>query len=207
MLSLSISKILSNSWFWLAIVAVVITVNYFWGKSPPPPRKSAFFEKHKRAITRTTDIFLILVILFVWVSLTYMAISTGVAHILKRTHIATNELVADSVAFFAIGATALSGKSGILIGFLSIFWSNLTTRKRLILAVVSVLPIGFTILAMLAARFDEPEAIWPLVMMCLGSLVSCWLVNGSAIIAGQHFFRVAWLLMCKLKLASGEFLQ
>ncbi len=189
---MTIPKILYNGWFCLAIIGAVIAVHYVWGK-PPTPKENAFFAKHKRTIIRAMDSFLILVILFVWVSLAYMVISMG------------NELDADSVAFFAIGATALSGRTGILIGFLSIFWSNLTARKRLILAVVSVLPVGFTILAVLAARFDKPEAIWPMVKMCLGSLVSCWLINGSAIIAGQNITRVAWLLMRKLKLVSGEF--
>ncbi len=201
-----IPKVFFSAWLWVAIAAGLIVIHYFFGK-PPPSKKIVFFEKHKRTIARTMDIFLILVILFVWLFLTYKAIPRGVKPMLKGTHIPTSELAADSVALFAIGATALSGWSGVLIGCLSVFQSNLTRRKRLILAVVSALPVGFTILAVLAARFDKPEAIWPMVKMCLGSLELCWLFNGPAIVAGQHLFRVVWLLMKKLKLASGEFPQ
>jgi hypothetical protein len=204
-----IPKVFFNAWLWVAIAAGLIVIHYFFGK-PPPSKKIAFFEKHKRAIARTTDIFLILVILFVWLSLTYMAISRGVVKpMLKGTHIPTSEseLAADSVALFAVSATALSGWSSVLIGCLSVFQSNLTRHKRPILAVVSVLPIGFTILAVLAARLDKPETIWPMVEMGLWNLAFCWLFNGPAIVAGQHFFRVVWLLMKKLTLASGEFPQ
>jgi hypothetical protein len=207
MLSLTIPKIFFNIWFWLALVAVVIVIHYFWGKSPQPPRKSAFFEKHKRAITRTTDIFLILVILLGWVPLIYLTASMALEPFLNPPSVPiplTGELKF-TLAFFSIGATSISGASCTLIGCLSIFWTNLTKNKRLFLAVVSILPVGFTTLALLTVQFDEPKAIWSMVYLGLGSLASCWLINGSAIIAGQHFIRVSWLLMRKLKLVSGEF--
>jgi hypothetical protein len=205
MLSLSIPTIFSNVWFWLAIVAVIIVIHYFFGKAPQPCKINPFFKKHKQSIKRTMDIFLIFVILLGWVPFLYLSISTSVESILKYTHISNHILVTGPISVFAIGATALSGGSGVLIGLLSVFESNLTKNKRLILSVVSVLPVCFITLALLTTRFDNPESKWTLVKIGLGSLALCWLFNGSAIITGKHIIRVSWLLMRKLKLVSGEF--
>jgi len=203
---MTIPKILSNGWFWLAIAVPIIAIHYFFGKPPQPRKINPFFEKHKRTIARTGDAFLILVILLGWVPLIYMSISMSVESVCKYTHIPTNILLTSSVTFFAIGATALSGGSGVLLGLLSVFQSNLTKRKRLILLAVSVLPICFTILAILAIRFESPQiiteksqAIWSMVKMGLMALVTCWIFNGPAIIMGRHFIRVAWDIMRKLR--------
>jgi hypothetical protein len=126
------------------------------------------------------DVFLILLVLFGWLLFTYKSLSS-------------------SVASFSIVAIFWSGISGAMIGFLSVFQSNLTKLKRLILLVVSVLPICF---AMFASWLNKPLPIWDLGLIYL---TYCWIINGPAIIAGQHITRVGWLLMRKLKLVSGEY--
>jgi hypothetical protein len=198
-------NIFFNSWLWIGIAAVLIGIHHFLRKSLPPPNKSVFFEKHKRAINHTTDIFLIFVILFGWILLIYKSVSPGVKLMLKGTHIPTNELIMDSVGVLAIVATIISGISGGLIGLLSAFQSNLTKRKRLILFFVSILPACFTIMSLMAHRFDEPGTIWLTLKLGFWASVFCWFINGSAIITGHRFIRNAWLLMRKLKLVSGEF--
>ncbi|MGA2172112.1 MAG: hypothetical protein ABSG82_03740 [Sedimentisphaerales bacterium] len=181
-------KVFFNAWLWIGIAAVLLAIRYFFGKPQQPRKPSEFYLKHKKTIMRTTDVFLILVILFGWIPLIY-----------------SNELIMGSVAVFAVWGTITSGISGGLIGLLSVFQSNLTRRKRLILFVVSILPVCFTILALMTVRFDEPETIWLTAKLGFWASVFCWLINGSAIITGQRFTRIVWSLMRKLKLVSGEF--
>jgi len=198
-------KILFNAWLWIGIAAVLIVIHYFFGKAPKPHKINPFFEKHNRTFNRIMDIFLIVVMLFGWILWIYMSISMSVEFIFKYTHIPTNILLKDSIGTFAIGATALSGGSAISIGLLSVFQSNLTKNKRLILASVSMLPVGFTTLAVLTVLFDNPEAIWTMVRICLWSLVSCCIFNGPAIIMGKHLIRFVWDIMRKLRLVSGDY--
>jgi hypothetical protein len=194
-----IPKVFFNYWFWIAIIAVIIAIHYIWGNPPPPPKKSAFYEKHKQAIMRIMDIFVIALILSGWLLFTYQSISSNVKLMLKGTFIPTKELIIDSVASFSIVAIFWSGMSGVLIGFMSVFQSNLTKRKRLILLVISILPIGFTILA---SCINKPLTLWSIGLIYL---TYCLIINGPAIIAGKHITQVGWLLMRKLKLISGEY--
>jgi len=194
-----------STWFWISIAAGLISIYYLFNKSSPPPKKNAFFEKHKRAINCANDIFLIFVILSGWILLIYMSVSLGVKPMLEGAHIPTNDLIMGSVTVFAVWGTIMSGMSGGLIGLLSVFQSNLTKRKRLILFSVSILPACFTIMSLMTDRFDEPETIWLTLKLGFWASVFCWFINGSAIITGQRFIRNAWLLMRKLKLVSGEF--
>lgn len=194
-----IPKALSNVWFWLAIIGVVVAIHYVWGNPPPPPKKSVFFEKHKQSIMRTMDIFLIALTLAGYLLFAYQSITPNIEFSTKGTFISIKELITDSAASFSIAAVFWSGMSGALIGFLSVFQSNLTKRKRLVLLVVSVLPIGFSILA---SYLNKLPTIWPVGLIYIPY---CWIINGPAIIAGQHITRVGWLLMRKLKLVSGEF--
>jgi hypothetical protein len=207
MLSLTVPKILFNVWFWMAIMAVVIAIHYVWGKPPPPPRKNAFFEKHKQSIIRMTDIFLITVILFGWAPLIYMSVPMALEPLLNppRVPLPLTEELKYALAFFSTGAIYASGTSGVLFGFLRIFQSNLNKVKRLILLVISLLPIVFTALLIFTTPVKEPQYFWSVIKSGLGSFFGCLVVNGPAIVAGQHFIRVAWLLMRKLKLSSGEF--
>ena len=207
MLSLSISKILSNSWFWLAIVAVGITVNYFWGKSPPPPRKSAFFEKHKKGITRTIDVFLILVIFFGWAPLIYMAISMLPKPLLNSPYapISIKEELKYTLSFFSTGAIYASEISGTLFGLLHIFQTNLNKLKRLTLLAISLLPIVFTSLLLITTPVKESDYTWSVIKSGLGSFFGCLLVNGPAIIMGKHSLRVGWDIMRKLRWVSGDY--
>jgi len=208
MLLLTIPKIFFNYWLWFALIAIVIAVHFFWGKTPPPPKQSKFFAKHKKTIYRIADIFLILVILFGWVTIIYMSTSAALESImLNRTY--NIEPLSESLRFalasFLISAIPISGISGVCIGSLSVFYSNITKVKRIILLIISLLPIIFTILLLLIKPTEEPELFWLTIKLGLGASFGCWLINGPAIIIGKHFFRAWWAILRALRLVSGDY--
>jgi len=98
-----------------------------------------------------------------------------------------------------------SGFLGVFIGLLSVFQSNLTKVKRIILLVISLLPIIFTILLLLINHTKEPADSWSTIKLGLGASFGCWLINGPAIVIGKHFLPVAWNILCKLRFVSGEY--
>ena len=190
------------------MIALLIPIYFLRSKHQlPPPKTSRFYLKHKKAIYKITDIFLILVILFGWVPIIYMSTSSALESIFNRPSKAEplSESLRFALAFFLIPAIPISGISGGLIGFLSIFHRNLTKAKRIILFIISLLPITFTTLLLLVNYQEKPQDSWLTIKLGLGSLVGCWLINGPAIITGKHFFRVSWALLCKLRLASGDY--
>ena len=202
MVSLKIPEILFTDWFWLAVIAVVIVIHYFFGKPPVPPKPSKFFLKHKKAITRVTDIFVISVVVCGWSIPLMMALKPLLNP--SSTPISVAEEVKSNIAISSIVATGISGSTGALIGLLSTFTSNLTKTKRIILLVISLMPILFTGLTLLSFPLENAESFRSTIKIGLGSFFWCMVVNGPAIFAGQHFTSVMWLLMRKLKLVSGE---
>lgn len=205
MASLTIPKFFFNSWFWFTLMAIVIVIHYFWGKTPPPPKPSEFLAKHKKTIDKIGDIFLISVVLFGWLPIIYMSISIAVEPISNSPY--KPEIQAKTIqtacALFLIPAIPISGLSGMLLGLLSVFHSNLTKVKRDILLVICLLPIAFTALLLMIEPSLGP---WLIIKFGLGSLAGCWIINGPAIITGKHFFQVSWALLCKLRLVSGDYL-
>jgi len=110
-----------------------------------------------------------------------------------------------ALAFFLMNLIIISGFSGFFIGLLSVFQSNLTKAKRIILVVISLLPIIFTILLLLINLTREPADSWSTIKLGLGASFSCWLINGPAIIIGKHFIQVAWAILRALRLVSEEY--
>jgi len=202
MITLTIPTIFSNQWFWLSLMAVVIALHYFWGKTPPPPKPSKFFTKHKKTITKIGDIFLISIILLIiclqWFS---FPINTALKDFSELPRIGTLELRL-ICSIFLITMIICSGTAGGLIGLLSVFRSNLTKAKRIILLIVSLLPLTVTIIAL---SITTTENLWSFIKIGLIYSSTCWIFNGPAIIAGKHFFWVSWKLLCKLRLASGDY--
>jgi hypothetical protein len=205
MLSWTLPKILSNIWFWYSIIAIVIATQYLWGKPPPPPKKSAFFEKHKQTITKTADVFLVLVILLGWLSIIYITVKMALEPILKPSFIPLAEELKITLVFFSTGAIYTSGITGGLFGFLSTFQSNINKLKKIILLAISLLPVLFTMMLLLITPVKESEYFWSVIKSGFGYSLGCLVINGPAIFFNQNFIRVSWLLMRKLKLVSGEF--
>jgi hypothetical protein len=206
MLALKIPKILFNGWFWLAIIAILIAIHYFWGKAPPPKKPGKFYLKHKKTITRITDIFLISVFLLGWFTILYRSLPIAFEPIFNppSSPLPLAEHFKSALGLFSTVAIPILGTSGMLIGMLSIFQSNLTKGKRIILIVISLLPIVFTVLLLLITGTEIPEARWSTIKLGLGALAVCWVFNGPAIITGTHFIKVSWAIMRRLKLVSGN---
>jgi len=203
MISLTVPKIFFNVWFWMAIIAVVAVIHYFWGKTPPPPRKPGkFYLKHKKTITKITDVFIILFILVSCLLLMSFPVIRIFDALFKSPQPSRAIDLHFAWAYLFIKMIICSGFSAMFIGMLSIFQSNLTKVKRLILFIICLLPMVFTIITLLIETTEEP---WSTVR--LGLIFSCngWVINGPAIILGKHFFPVSWSIIRKLRLVSGDY--
>ena len=207
MTSLTIPKIFFNSWFWFALIAIIIAIHYFWGKTPSPPKPSKFLTKHKKIIYKIGDIFLISIVLFGWVPIIYMSTSIALKSVfnLSSTLEPLPESLRFALAFFLMPAIPISGVSAMLIGLLPVFQSNLTKVKRIILLTISLLPIVFAVLLLLTSPIEKPAYTWSVIKLGLGFMLGCWLINGPAIIIGKHFLPVTWTIMRALLWVSGDY--
>ena len=200
MLSMTIPKIFFNVWFWFAIMAVIIIIHYFWGKAPPPPKPSKFFTKYKKTITKILNIYLIIIVLLVWLMILYHPISSILAPP------SGPEIQAESfhldLALLLLPAIPISGLTCMLVGLLSVFQTNLTRTKRVILLGICLLPI---VLSILLLMIEPSLGLWSTIKLGLNYSLGCWIINGPAIIIGKHLFQVAWTILCKLRLASGDY--
>jgi len=201
MISLTISKILLNIWFWFAVVAAIIAVHYFWGKTPPPPKPDRFSIKHRKTINKVMDICIILLVLGQCLFLMAFPVIRIFDALLVSRRLGATELRFAWV-FLLVRMINCSGLAAVLIGVLSIFQSNLTKVKRLILLIICLLPTVFTIIALLIEPADEHRLTieFGLIYLC-----SCWVINGPAVILGRHLFLVFWGIMRKLRLVSGDY--
>ena len=209
MVLLTIPKILFNAWFWIGLIAIIAAIHFFWGKTPPPPKPSKFFTKHKKTIHKVMDVCIICFVLVYCLLL----MSFPVRQIFGALHAPQPIRAIDlhfALAFFLMNLIIISGFSGFFIGLLSVFLSNLTKVKRIILLIVSLFPLIFTTLLLLITPMimptEESEQFRiSIIKLGIGSMVGCWLINGPAIIIGKHFFRVSWAILRALRLVSGEY--
>ena len=203
MVSLRIPEMLFNEWFWLTIIVIGIAIHYFFGKPPAPRKPNKFFFKHKQTITRGLDIFIIFVVVFNW----FIPLKIVLRPLLtpSSTALSFAEELKIYIAFSSVTAIGISGSTGVLIGLLSAFRSILTKTKRIILLAVSLMPIAFIALLLLTAPVEWADLSPSTIKIGLISFFWCMVINGPAIFAGQHFTRVMWSLMHKLKLVSGEY--
>jgi len=206
MISLSIPKILFNTWLWIALMAIVIVIRFFYGKTPPSPQQSKFFTKHKKTINKISDICIVCLVLVFCLLLVYVLVIPIIDTLSFPQKIRAID-ICFACAPSLILAIPTSGLSGVVIGFLSVFHSNLTKRKRVILLIICLLPLAFTILVftvtvLLTGDIEEP---WLLIKLGLIYSLLCWIINGPAIIIGKHFLPVWWNIMCKLRLVSGDY--
>jgi len=198
MLSLTLPKIFFNIWFWLMLFAVLIAAVYLMkGKTPTAPPKATIFVKHRKLIRKLCDIFLICILLLSLLLFMYIAKPVLIDNIFKppSEHEIREGDVEASWSILLTATIYLSGLSGMLIGLLSVFQSNLTNAKRVILLIIVVLPLASTILAL---RIDPYEDSWSILKLGLLSSLGCWLINGPAVLAGISFFQIINVLVTKL---------
>ena len=204
MVLLTIPKIFFNAWFWIGLMAIIAAIHFFWGKTPPPPKPSKFFTKHKKIINKVMDVCIICFVLVYCLLLMSFPVRQIFGALYAPQPIRAIDLHF-ALAFFLMNLIIISGFSGFFIGLLSVFQSNLTKVKRIILVVISLLPIIFTILLLLINLTREPADSWSTIKIGLGASFSCWLINGPAIIIGKHFIQVAWAILRALRLVSEEY--
>lgn len=194
--STAMTEILYKDPFWWAVWLVLGVVIYFARRrSPPPfPRVGEFFAKHKKGITRISDILLICLVLL-W-SLFPLSFVKEVFNDLSNPEPTRTTLLRASLTFFFTFLIVWSGISGFFVGLLSVFHSNLTRAKRIILLIVCLLPIAFTVLATLVDIADSP---WLIIQICFYYSLGSWIINASAILIGKHFSQVLGDTVQKVK--------
>ena len=202
LLKLALSRIFFKRWFWWVIWLVLCIVIYFAKrKSPNPfPRVGEFLIRHKKGITKILDIFVISMVL-IWFSLPLYGVR-DVFEALSNPEPVRTTLLQSAWSFLFISLIIWSGWSGLFIGFLSVFQSNLTKARRIILLIVCLLPVAFTLLGVLMGM---KTSLWITIQICLFSSILSWIVNVPAIIVGKHFICVFWSILHALHLVSGDF--
>ncbi len=197
-----IPNLFFNAWFWVSIAGVFIALYYFFNKQSLPRKPGKFFIKHKKRIRLISDIFLILILIFSWSMTFYFSISTNRG--LPKDLPQTSEFIRLPLEVFLIMSIFQWGWTVLCIGSLSYFYLNLTKAKRLILLVLSLMPIVLTALLLVLIPPEKPDDLWLTLRIGLLSLTWCWLFNGPAIIAGKHIFYLAWYISRALRITSSE---
>ena len=169
--------------------------------TPTAPPKATIFVKHRKLIRKLCDIFLICILLFNLLLFMRIAIPILIDNIFKPP--SEPEIRAGHVQatwFILLMATiCFSGLSGMLVGLLSVFQSNLTKAKRLILLIVCLVPIAATILALIIGPYEHAGSVLKLALI---SSLGCLLINGPAVLAGRPFFQIMNVFVTKLYRAS-----
>ena len=162
--------------------------------TPTAPPKATIFVKHRKLIRKLCDIFLICILLFNLLLFTRIALIDNIFNPPSEPEIRAGHVQA-TWFIFLMSAICFSGLSGMLVGLLSVFQSNLTKVKRVILLIIVVLPLASIILALLIDPFEDPSSILKLGLL---SSLGCWLVNGPAVLAGRPFFQIINVFVTKL---------
>ncbi len=197
---MAVPKILFNMWFWYVLIAVIIVINFIWGKTPAPKEPGKFFLKHQKAITKITDIFVICIVLLFGCALLTFPVRSMYESLSESEPVRSINLHF-AIASFFMRMTIVTGFSGVFIGMLSVFQVNLTRMKRTILFTICILPILFLVLRFMTDTTQKPIQ---LLQICIGTSSASWIINFPAIFFGIHFFSVAQKILCKLRLASKE---
>jgi hypothetical protein len=199
-ISVVLPGFLSKLWFWYVLMAIIIVIHFFWGKTPAPKKPNKFFLKHQKGITKSTDIFIIVVAsLFSIVLLAFPV--RWLCNALTKSEPVHLAYVKFALSTFLVMMTVATGFSGALLGMLSVFQSKLTRTKRVVLLSVCLLPILFSVLSFLAHTSQKPMET---VRFCIGVSSASWIVNSPAVFFGVHLFSVAQKILYKLKLIPEE---
>ena len=187
----------------LSLIAaiVLIAIIYFTReKSPPPfPGAGKFFKKHERIIIKISNILCICMVLL-WSYILLLPVWGDFRDPIEsesaRTFIQRSDLM-----FTFMLLTVWSGISGFFVGLLSVFQSNITKIKRIILLIVCLLPIVFTILQLLT---DITESPWIIVQLCIYPSAGSWFINMPAVLVGRSFSELLGDILKKLKLVPSH---
>jgi len=197
MVSTIIPRILFSQYFWWTIAFVLIVAFYFVRRKSPPPFPGAgkFLKKHEKGVIKISDIFWICMVLF-W---SYILLPIAWDDLRNPIESESTQTFVQQLGFMCtfVWLTIWSGISGFWIGLLSIFHSNITTIKRIILLIVCLLPIVFTILQMLTEIIESP---WLIVQTCLFFSAGSWIINMPAVLVGKSFFELLGNISKKVKL-------
>ena len=204
MVSTVIPEILFSQYFWWIIAFVLLVAFRFTRKKGPSPFPGAgkFFKKHEKSITKICDSIWICILLF-WSSLVFFMLyifRQDLSVPLESEPFRTMSLQSDRMFLFSI-LIMWSGISGFCVGNLSIFHSNITKIKRIILLIVCMLPIVFTVIQMLS---DNTESLWSTIQLCLYSLLGSWIINMPAVLVGKSFTELSENIYKKLKYMFGH---
>lgn len=207
MIAITIPKFFSNIWFWFVIIAIVVTINFFKKKrsqtpqeagKPAPSKADTFFAKHKKTVTKLTDIFIICYVLFLLLVFIRYPVSQIFNALSEPQQIRAILLQTAGATFFIVMIPTAS-LSGVLIGCLSVFQSNLTRIKRFILLIICLLPTAFAILFLLIEPLEDSWSI--IIKLGLAGSLPCWIINGPAVLTGRHFFQIMYAIARLLRLA------
>ena len=186
-MSSAIPEILYKDRFWWAVLLVLGVSIYLAGRKshPPFPRVGNFVSQHKRGITRILDIILIcIVLLWFWFplySIREVFSTPSYPEPVRATVLRGN------LTFFFAAMIVWSGISGFVIGLLSIFQSNLTRIKRMILLLVCILPVIFSTLQVLT---DWTIRLWLSARLCFYFSIFNWILNMPAVLTGRHLLQI-----------------
>lgn len=198
MISITVPNIFFQEWFWFALLLAILSLVYVVKKKGPTIslKPDMFFVKHRKLIRKLGDILIICILLFSVILLMCVAIPLAVKSILTAPPEPESRAVylQATWALFLMAAICLSGFSGMLVGLLSVFQSNLTKLKRVILLIVCLWPIVLTVLAVV----NELARGYGLIKLGLVSSFACWIVNGPAVLIGRPFFQILEAFIKKL---------
>jgi len=203
MVSTVIPKILFSQYFWWIIAFVLFVVFYFVRKKSPPPFPGAgksiekFCKKHEKSIKIINDTFWVFSILLLAFYLLFMLniFRTDFSSILESEPFRIKSLQSKRMFLFSI-LIIWSGISGFFVGFLSVFQSNITNTKRIILLIVCLIPIVFTIIQLLTGY---TENLWSTIQLCLLFSAGCWIMNMTAVLVGKSLSEFSGNISKKLK--------
>jgi hypothetical protein len=198
--ALTIPEIFYEKWFWFAIAIPTAVIVHLVRKNSPASfsKSDNFFIKHKVTIRKAIDVLLICIILFLWL-FPYFLFRDIFFYLSSPESIRVENLMFDD-ELLLISLIPFSGQSGFFLGLISIFQSNITKTKRIILLFACLLPVVFTALLLLSNRTTDP---WSIIRLCLYGSISSWIINAPAIILNIPFIQFAKGLQQKLKFVFG----
>lgn len=201
----SIPRLLDEGWMWVAVgwslLVAILAVRHFRHEAPPKPHP--FFVRHKKTIRVAMDIFIVcsvsaMLLCVVRISLPGSSSLSGVAAPIKQIELQSAWIT------FSAGMMVMSAWGAALVGLLSVFQSNITRLKRIVLLALCLLPVVFAV-ASLSRAYSGLG--WRAISQSILVGVPSWLVNGPAVLTGRPFFLVMWRVMRKLNLASGDYTE
>jgi len=199
-----VPPLLYEDWVWLIIcvplVLAVLAINCFRKGIPPRPKPHPFFVRHKRTLSLVSDL---LIVCFVSATVVYVAWSSfrDLFSLSTRDEFLRQMELRFAWSSFYAGMAAVSAWGTCLVGMLSVFQSSITTLKRIVLLVLCLLPAVFVA----GMSTTSSEVGWRTIPLGLLFCLPSWLVNGPAVVTGRPFFRVVWRVVCRLRMASGDY--